>query len=226
VGRALAGLYDLPADGRSLARAVGRARRSAIGTWTFDGGGLVVEGGRHPDRDECGPLIARLPFPADWRCVLAVPAADTGISGASEEAAFATLPPPTEQEVERVAHLVLMVMLPAVADADLTSFGHALTRIQEITGCWFASVQGGPYARGVSEEVVRLMSERGVPGVGQSSWGPSIYGIVRGEAEGRALAAAVQARLGNRGTVYEGPLRAEGARVWTGGSALRATARR
>ena len=32
---------------RSISRrAVGRARRSAIGTWTFAGGGLVVEGGR------------------------------------------------------------------------------------------------------------------------------------------------------------------------------------
>jgi beta-RFAP synthase len=131
-----------------------------------------------------------------------------------EEAAFASLPTPSERDVERVAHLVLMGLLPAVADADLSGFGHALTRIQEITGCWFATVQGGVYARGLSEDVVRLMSERGVPGVGQSSWGPSIYGIVRGDAEGRALADAVRGLLGGRGVVYEGPLRSEGARVW------------
>jgi beta-RFAP synthase len=61
--RSLAELFGLPADVRVLARAVGRARRSAIGTWTFDGGGMVVEGGRRPDRDECGPLISRVPFP-------------------------------------------------------------------------------------------------------------------------------------------------------------------
>jgi beta-RFAP synthase len=46
VARALAELYGLDTDARSLARAVGRGKRSAIGTWTFDDGGLVVEGGR------------------------------------------------------------------------------------------------------------------------------------------------------------------------------------
>ena len=46
VARALAELYDVESDARALARAVGRGKRSAIGTWTFDDGGLVVEGGR------------------------------------------------------------------------------------------------------------------------------------------------------------------------------------
>jgi hypothetical protein len=36
----------------------------------FAGGGLVVEGGRRAKSDECGPLIARLPFPPSWRCVV------------------------------------------------------------------------------------------------------------------------------------------------------------
>jgi len=46
VARGIAELYDLPTDTGMLAAAVGRARRSAIGTWLFDGGGFVVEGGR------------------------------------------------------------------------------------------------------------------------------------------------------------------------------------
>jgi predicted sugar kinase len=50
--------------------------------------------------------------------------------------------------------------------------------------------------------------------VGQSSWGPAVYGIVDGEAAGRALAARVRADLGGQGTVYEGAFRTEGARVW------------
>src|SRR5512134_575931 len=35
VGRAVAELYDIKMDAPGLARAVGRGRRSAIGTWTF-----------------------------------------------------------------------------------------------------------------------------------------------------------------------------------------------
>ena len=73
VARALTELHGVEADAQELARVVGRARRSAIGTWTFAGGGLVVEGGRRSGSDDSAPLLARLPFPPSWRCVVAVP---------------------------------------------------------------------------------------------------------------------------------------------------------
>jgi beta-RFAP synthase len=215
VAHAIAEVHAVRADVRELARAVGRARRSAVGTWTFAGGGLVVEGGRRAESDECGPLIARVPFPASWRCVVAVPdAAAPGLSGAQEEAAFASLPAPSDRDVEQVAHLVLLELLPALADGDLAGFGRALTEVQRITGRWFASVQGGVYARGASETLVRCMSAWGAPGVGQSSWGPAVYGIVDGEDAARALAERVRATLGGAGHVYEGAFREAGARTW------------
>jgi beta-ribofuranosylaminobenzene 5'-phosphate synthase len=214
VGRALAEIHGTAVDAVSLAQSVGRARRSAIGTWTFADGGLVVEGGRRPDRDECGPLLSRIPFPPDWHCVVAVPEGAASISGDAEAAAFASLPVPAEEDVQRVAQLVLMALLPAVADADLPAFGAALTEIQEVTGCWFAPVQGGIFAPGPSECLVRRMAEWGAAGVGQSSWGPAVYGVVRDADAGRQLAEIVRAELGSAGDVYEGPFRANGARVW------------
>jgi len=214
IARALAELYGIDGEARGLARAVGRARRSAIGTWTFAGGGLVVEGGRRPDRDECGPLLARLPFPSTWRCVVAVPDGAPGISGAEEAEAFAELPSPPERDVERVAHVVLMALLPALADADLGTFGRALSEVQEITGRWFAPAQGGTFAPGASGDLVRRLTEWGASGVGQSSWGPAVYGIVDGEEAGRRLADYVRAELGASGSVFEGPFRSDGARVW------------
>lgn len=218
VARALAELYGLPTDVRTLAASIGRARRSAVGTWTFAGGGFVVEGGRQRHSDSCGPLIARLPFPDDWRCVVAIPdARQPGLSGAAEEAVFAALPPPSEREVEKVAHLVLMVMLPALADADLPVFGRALTEVQQLTGRWFASVQGGAFAGGVSTELIARLTEWGAQGVGQSSWGPAVYGIIAGEDASRRLADRVRHSIGSHGCVYEGPFRATGARVWRAG---------
>jgi len=127
VGRALAELYGVATDAPGLAQAVGRAKRSAIGTWTFDGGGLVLEGGRRPAGECVAPLLARLPFPPAWRCVVAVPDSAPGINGSAEEAAFAQLPTPPEHDAERVAHLVLMALLPALADADLATFGATLS---------------------------------------------------------------------------------------------------
>ena len=196
-----------------LARAVGRARRSAVGTWTFADGGLVVEGGRRPGRDDCGPLLARLPFPASWRCVVAVPDSASGVSGGDEEAAFEALPAPSEQDVEHVAHLVLMALLPAVAEADIDAFGAALTQIQEITGRWFTAVQGGTFAPGASEALVRHMRDGGASGVGQSSWGPAVYGIVDGAEAGARLAGRVRAASDHPCTVYEGAFPTRGARV-------------
>ncbi len=214
VARALAELHGMATDAPGLARAVGRAQRSAIGTWTFDGGGLVLEGGRRRESEAVAPLLARLPFPPAWRCVVALPDSVPGVSGDAEAAAFAQLPPPPERDAERVAHLVLMALLPAVADADLATFGAALSAIQAITGRWFAPVQGGTFAPGPSEELVRRMAEWGASGVGQSSWGPSVYGIVEGEEAGERLAEQVRAVLGAAGTVHEGPFRTSGARVW------------
>ena len=219
VGRGLAELHGVSIDAPTLARAVGRARRSAIGTWTFAHGGLVVEGGRHRDGDACGPLLARLAFPSSWRCVLAVPDAPSGISGTTEEDAFAALPPAPQRDVEHVAHLVLMALLPSIAEGDLAGFGAALTEIQEINGRWFADVQGSTFAPGPSGELVRRMKEWGAPGVGQSSWGPAVYAIVEGDEAARALGERVRASLTGSGQVFEGPFRTEGAKVRRSGGA-------
>jgi beta-RFAP synthase len=223
VARALAQVHGIQPDVAQLAAAVGRGRRSAIGMWTFAGGGLVVEGGHRPGagRGSTGPLLARLMFPQSWRCVVAVPAAPSGLSGKDEAAAFERLPAPADREVERVAHLVLMTLLPALADGDIEAFGAALTEIQETTGRWFAPVQGGAFAPGPGEILVRRMREWGAAGVGQSSWGPAVYGIVAGRDAAARLAGRVRAEYGDGCPVYEGPFAAEGARVWTGGTALR-----
>ncbi|HEY6509590.1 MAG TPA: beta-ribofuranosylaminobenzene 5'-phosphate synthase family protein [Vicinamibacterales bacterium] len=214
IGRALMELHEADADAPTLARIMGRAKRSAIGTWTFAGGGLVVEGGRRVGQDESAPLLARLPFPPTWRCVVAVPNGRAGVSGVAESRALADLPSPPEGDVERVAYLVLMGLLPALVEADVESFGAALSEIQERTGRWFAPAQGGTFAPGPSATLVQQMTEWGARGVGQSSWGPAVYGIVEGEDAGARLAAQVRDALGPGGHVYEGPFRSDGARVW------------
>src|SRR5207247_8287192 len=127
--------------------------------------------------------------------------------------AFARLPQPRERDVERVAHLVLMALLPALAEADLATFGATLSEIQALTGRWFASVQGGTFAPGPSEELVRRMARWGAAGVGQSSWGPAVYGIVDGEEAGVGLADRGRAALGAAGVGHAGPVPPGGSRV-------------
>jgi beta-RFAP synthase len=219
VARTITEIYGIEADAPALARVVGRAQRSAIGTWTFADGGLVVEGGRRRGSDDAGPLVARVPFPSSWRCVVALPNAPAGISGDREIEAFAHLPAPPDEEAARVAHLVLMSLLPAVVDDDIETFGAALSDIQEITGRWWAPVQGGTFTPGPTGTLVRQMREWGAFGVGQSSWGPAVYGILADEDAALRLAGRVREALGDAGQVYEGAFRATGARVWRSSTA-------
>jgi beta-RFAP synthase len=213
VARGIAELHDLPTAASALAVAVGRARRSAIGTWLFDGGGFVVEGGRHEHGHRIAPLLARLTIPTSWRCVVAIPSSAEGVSGESEVQAFRELPSPPLREVERVAHLLLMSLLPALVDGDLPAFGSALTAIQQINGGWFAPAQGGPFASGASTELISKLLEWGAAGVGQSSWGPAVYGIVEGDEAATKLASIARLLLNGSGTVYVNEFAGTGARV-------------
>jgi beta-ribofuranosylaminobenzene 5'-phosphate synthase len=216
VARALGELYGISGDAPELARSTGRGQRSAIGTWAFALGGFIVEGGRKPGSTAIAPLLARLPIPSSWRCVVAVPSAGRGLSGEAEARAFEQLPPPADQEVERVAHLVLMQLLPALVEDDLPSFGAALSAIQRITGSWFAAEQGGVFAPGRTEQLVAKMAALGAVGVGQSSWGPAAYGLIESSESATALARRIQESLGEGGRVYEGGFASHGARSWAG----------
>ncbi|MGH7525566.1 MAG: beta-ribofuranosylaminobenzene 5'-phosphate synthase family protein [Gemmatimonadales bacterium] len=218
VARALSELHGLPVEPAGLALAVSRGQRSAIGTWTFALGGFIVEGGRRAGSAEVAPLLARFDLPETWRCVVAVPPGSPGLSGEAEAAAFEQLPPPPDGEVERVAHLVLMQLLPALVEGDLPSFGAALSTVQRLTGAWFAPQQGGVFAPGSGEMLIERMAGWGAAGVGQSSWGPAVYGLVGGEPASRELAARVRGLLGGEGAVFEGGFARTGARLRWGGA--------
>jgi beta-ribofuranosylaminobenzene 5'-phosphate synthase len=217
VARALAELHGLPIDAPTLATAVSRGRRSAIGTWCFAYGGFIVEGGHRPQKGTVAPLLGRYEVPESWRSVVAVPPGEPGLSGEAESTAFEQLPAPPERDPERVAHLVLMQLLPSLVEGDLAGFGAALTAIQRLTGAWFAPSQGGIFAPGLGPELIARMAEWGAAGVGQSSWGPAVYGLVDGIDQSRALAERVRASLGGRGQVFEGGFARHGARVGWGG---------
>jgi beta-ribofuranosylaminobenzene 5'-phosphate synthase len=199
VAYALAALEGRDVDAPGLAQTVGRAARSSVGMWTFALGGLVVEGGHRLGVERPAPLLAHYPVPEEWRAVLVVPAAAPGLSGAAEEEAFLRLAPEPERSAV-VAQLVLTSLLPALVERELEEFGAALTRVQQLVGDSFAAVQGGrfhPRAGALVEALLRF----GAAGAGQSSWGPTVYGVVGSEAAGRALARHMADLVGGEGRV-------------------------
>jgi len=193
--RAMAALTGAPHDAVSLAAAAGRARRSAVGTWAFEKGGFILEGGRRPGGDSPAPLLMRHPVPESWRCVLAIPRVARGLNGEAEERAFRTLPPPPVSLVQEISHVALMQLLPSLVEADLPGFGDAVTRIQRLVGESFRSVQGAIYAHPVVGELIETMLGAGAMGAGQSSWGPTAYGFVEGDAALSSVVALVREKF-------------------------------
>jgi len=213
--RAVAEIFELATNSVQLAEIVGRGRRSAIGTHVFQHGGLVVEGGRREGYDHPAPLLARVAMPELWRCVLVVPPAQAGVSGAAEAAAFAGLRAPPVAEAERVAHLVLMALLPAAIEGDFATFGEALSEIQQVNGRWFAPAQGGPFAQGPSAAIISRLASWGATGVGQSSWGPAVYAVMPDPDATAALAGRIRAAF-PEATVLEARFANVGATVRSG----------
>jgi len=190
VAAAVRRLHGVPLDPRADAAALGRGRRSGIGIGLFQGGGLVVDGG-------CGkgapppPMLSRLDVPEDWRILLLIDATRRGLSGARETAAFGAVEAMREPVSAELCRLVLMQALPAVAEDDLAAFGAAVTRIQAIVGDYFAPVQGARLASPRVAAALEMLSAQGATGLGQSSWGPTGFAFVRGDAAAQQMVQAL-----------------------------------
>jgi beta-ribofuranosylaminobenzene 5'-phosphate synthase len=211
VAQALTTLHGRALDAPSLAQAAGRAARSAVGTWTFALGGLVVEGGVRGGAERSAPLLMRHGMPVEWRTVLVVPKAEPGLSGVAEAQAFGRLVPCSERSAA-IAQLVLTSLLPALVERELEEFGAAVTRVQQLVGDAFAPVQGGRFHPQAGALVEALLGG-GAAGAGQSSWGPAVYGLVGSEAAGRELARHMEDLVGGGGSVELVAFDNHGARV-------------
>jgi beta-RFAP synthase len=197
VARALAVSWGQECDLRTLARRVGRGLRSGLGAHGFELGGLLVEAGKR-SAEELAPLVARLPFPDSWRLVLILPGADAaGLHGTREVDAFAKLVarPAAHDRTDALCRLVLLGILPALVERELDAFGEALHEFNVRVGEVFAPVQGGVYAGPHVAERVAFLREQGVRGVGQSSWGPTVFAVVGEEDQAQHLAARVRGRF-------------------------------
>ena len=183
-----------------LAFRAGRGERSAIGIHGFEKGGVVVEGGKLPGEAH-SPLVARLPFPAEWAVVLFTPPGPAW-HGGEEQQAFTRLaaagPSPAESEV--LCRLVLTGLLPALASADPDAFGEAVYELNARAGDAFATVQGGRYTGPAVDALVNRLRAAGVKGVGQSSWGPTVFAITS-----RDEARRLSARFGDVTAILAGP---------------------
>ena len=197
VAAALARLHGARVATPDLAKAIGRGARSGIGIGAFDSGGFLVDGGLAPGA-EPAPVIARLAFPADWRVLLLLDAARQGLHGSGEAAAFGKLPDFSDALAGRLCRVLLLRLLPGLAERDFAAVSSALGEIQERLGDYFSAAQNGRYSSPGVADALAWLHGQGILGIGQSSWGPTGFALLASAAEAEAVAKAAGARFGGR----------------------------
>ncbi|MEF8756831.1 MAG: beta-ribofuranosylaminobenzene 5'-phosphate synthase family protein [Halobacteriales archaeon] len=185
---AIASAHGLAANSRRRAPDLGRGGRSGIGVATFEDGGFVLDGGHPTDLFTTGrpadgewtvpPVAARHAIPDDWRFLLVRPSIEIGRNGGGEEASIRAVVEAADPEVaDDVARIAVQQLLPAIARGDGAAFGAAAGRINRLNGSWYVDEQEGVYRPPVGAVVERLSEAPAVFGAGQSSWGPTVWGV-------------------------------------------------
>jgi len=222
----LAAAHGDRADPRAHAPALGRGGRSGVGVATFERGGFVVDAGHRTERFTTDPPargdwqvpspIVREPLPENWRFLLVRPDVESGRSDAAEDASMRSVVERADPGIaDEIATLLTRRLLPAIAEERLSAFGSAVARLSRLNGAWYADEQGGVYRPPAGQLVERLDESPVVTGAGQSSWGPTVYGVTSESALDRAVADGERAleAAGVSGTVEAVRPRNEGAVV-------------
>lgn len=183
---ALACLYRKKISLRELAQVTDRGgSRSGVGVAVFQQGGFVVDGGMKyaagAAARDLPPVIFSYPFPDEWHFVVTILPLTPGLHGTEEEESFRRLPPMDGDMVGRNCRLLMMKILPALVEKDIISFGEGISELQRNVGTHFIPVQKGIFASPLAERLIDFMVKEGARGVGQSSWGPTVYALIERE---------------------------------------------
>ncbi len=214
VGTAFAALEGLSLEPDEIAARLGRGARSGIGIATFAQGGAVLDGG--PLKGRMPKLVSRLPFPAEWRVILIFDEEAKGLAGASETAAFESLPEFPARDAETLSRRIMQGALPALEAADFSTFCRHIAYLQACMGAYFAPKQDGVYTSPRVADALSWLRNEGIVGLGQSSWGPTGFAFAASPAEGQDLLSRLRARVNHPGVSFilaQG--RNEGAKIET-----------
>ncbi len=198
-----------------LSELVGRGKRSGIGIVGFESGGFIADNGKL--EDELPQLGVRLDFPSPWRVVLVRPPTPPVWYGDRERTAFARTRPADQalSLTDRLRSLAYDTVVPAVRNADFDTFAQSIFEFNRLAGEPFHDDQGGPYASPEVACVIDELIEMGASGVGQSSWGPTVFAFAPSVDEAEHLANRARERFSSATDVTVTAANNTGARLTT-----------
>lgn len=189
-------VYGIEKTTDELALMVGRGGTSGIGVAAFESGGFILDGGHLSEKGftpsrfskaEPAPVLARYDFP--WWVVCAWPERK-GAYGTVEKKIFKDHCPIPKGDVGEVSRIVLMKILPALVEKDLSEFGEGVDMLQK-TG--FKKIEVGLQDAKVAE-LLSFMQKNSAGG-GMSSFGPVCFGVCENKSEAKSLESQVGAEF-------------------------------
>ncbi|MBE0517450.1 MAG: hypothetical protein IBX41_08725 [Methanophagales archaeon] len=207
VGRAVTKAHGLDVPLLELVKAL--RRTSTGGLYPFQFGGFVVAGGFEVKpgervwlRDEplIPPLIFRSHFPDEWRFVLVRPlVAPKSPDKEKEEEAFSALR--AEKAPAELIHkgyfILAAKLLPALLERNAEAFGKALTELQVTVGRIYQPVQEHIF-NPASQWLIPILNRSGALGIGQSSWGPTVYAFTDSPEAAQSIAEKIEGETRGR----------------------------
>ncbi len=187
VARATFTALHLELPYRELAQLVGRGLRSGIGIHGFESGGFLFDEGKLHDCD-LPTIRERLTLPANWRIVLLPSQASSTWHGDRERSAFHRHRSVSEvQATTERLHSLAEQVRSALRANDFDAFSQTISEFNRVAGEPFARDQGGTYASAAIGDVIQTVREWGHVGVGQSSWGPTVFAFAENDADAARL---------------------------------------
>ncbi len=164
-----------------LARYSGRGLRSAVGMIGFLHGGLILDEGYCPEvasEVDGRPVAAQATPLADaWRVVLITPPENQPISGEHEARVMTQLGASSNPQRNEMLSLANRALSLATGSQNFDLFVDCLDRYMQMAASLFSPFQAGMYNGPEVAEAVKMAQSIGLRGVGQSSWGPTVFGM-------------------------------------------------
>ncbi len=177
---------------------LGGRKISGVGVYSFLYGNLVVDSGLNVnDSSSHYPKLLYLyELPSNWYLIVVLPEGFKGLSEGEEADIIRNVEAFPKQEL---LYREFVRLLTSLSLKDFNIFTEALSNIQQLTGEYFSKYQGGMFAFEVSEELANLMRCGGIRGIGQSSWGPTIYGFTDSYAKALSMRSSILSYAERRG---------------------------
>ena len=178
-----------------------RGQRSVVGTHGYWQGGMIYEAGDGEVGEKAIPenlnaVQECVCLPKEWRVAVLRPLDhEFPVSGQQEREKFSRLKPAAEKVGHELRRVVIEEIMPSAKRGQFNSFADATRTYNELSGQLFASVQGGSYNGKAVTRVIEWLSDRGVLGHGQSSWGPGVFAWFESQNSAEAGLASLPANV-------------------------------